>query len=174
MSRGLGGLAQHLALTLPYAPCDEDAMRPLFESFEGLQCRFMLSVTSEPLSWIRQNIRPGRGFDEDSVRLHPTTFSQALKYVERHRGTVKNVQTDMGDPYVGKSPQKEIEKRTMFDHDSLSQEKHDDVTDSTSTGRPVCGSESTERFVLTPTHVERDQTCTGRPVTVDQKGGTQH
>ena len=28
-----------------------------------------------------------------------------------------------GDPYVGKSPTKEIEKRTMFDHDTLSQEK---------------------------------------------------
>ena len=51
---------------------------------------------------------------------------------------------------------KEIEKRTMFDHD--------DVTDSTSTVRPVCGSESTKCCVLTPTHVEEDQTSTGRPV----------
>ena len=33
------------------------------------------------------------------------------------------------DPYVGKSPQRKIEKRTMFDHDTLGQEKHDDVTD---------------------------------------------
>ena len=40
-----------------------------------LQCHFMLSVSSEPLSWIRQNIRSGRGFNENSVRLHPTTFS---------------------------------------------------------------------------------------------------
>ena len=35
--------------------------------------------------------------------------------------------------------------------------------------RPVCGHESTERCVLTPEHVERDQTSTGRPVIVDQK-----
>ena len=35
--------------------------------------------------------------------------------------------------------------------------------------RPVCGHESTERCVSTPEHVERDQTSTGRPVTVDQK-----
>ena len=46
---------------------------------------------------------------------------------------------------------------------------HEDVTDSASTGRPVCGSESTKRCVLTPTHVEEDQTSTGRPVLVDQK-----
>ena len=39
-----------------------------------------------------------------------------------------------GDPYVDKSPQ-EVEKRTEFDHDTLSQEKHE-VTDSTSTGDP--------------------------------------
>ena len=57
----------------------------------------------------------------------------------------------------------------MFDHDTLSQEKHDDVTDSTSTGGPECGSESTKRCVVTPTHVEEDQTSTGRPVLVDQK-----
>ena len=60
-------------------------------------------------------------------------------------------------------------ERTKFDRDNLNQEKHDNVTDSTSTGRPVCGHESTERCVLTPKHVERDQTSTWRPVTVDQK-----
>ena len=60
-------------------------------------------------------------------------------------------------------------ERTKFDRDTLNQEKHDNVTDPTSTGRPVCGQESTERCVLTPKHVERDQTSTGRPVTVDQK-----
>ena len=51
----------------------------------------------------------------------------------------------------------------------LSQEKHDNVTDPTSTGRPVCGHESTERCVLTPEHVENDQIGTWRPVTVEQK-----
>ena len=43
------------------------------------------------------------------------------------------------------------------------------VTNSTSTGRPVCGHESTERCVSTLEHVERDTTSTVRPVTVDQK-----
>ena len=33
-------------------------------------------------------------------------------------------------PVCGQESTKEIEKRTMFDHDTLSQEKHDDVTDS--------------------------------------------
>ena len=74
-----------------------------------------------------------------------------------------------GDPYVDKGSTKEIEKRTEFDHDTLSQEKHDEITYSTITERPVCGSESTERCVLTPRHVENDQTGTERPVTVDQK-----
>ena len=60
-------------------------------------------------------------------------------------------------------------ERTKFDRDTLNQEKHDNVTDSTSTARPVCGHEFTERCVLTPEHVERDQTSTVRPVTVDQK-----
>ena len=36
-------------------------------------------------------------------------------------------------------------------------------------GRSVCGHESTKRCVLTPRHVENDQTGTGKPVTVDQK-----
>ena len=40
-------------------------------------------------------------------------------------------------PVCGQESTKEIEKRTEFDHDTLSQEKHDEVTDSTSTGRPV-------------------------------------
>ena len=60
-------------------------------------------------------------------------------------------------------------ERTKIDRDTLCQEKHDNVTDPTFTGRPVCGHESTERCVLTPKHVENDQTSTERPVTVDQK-----
>ena len=63
----------------------------------------------------------------------------------------------------------EIEERTKFDRDTLNQEEHDEVTDPTSTGRPVCGHESTKRCVFTPGHVEIDQTGTGRPVLVDQK-----
>ena len=42
----------------------------------------------------------------------------------------------------------------------------EDVTDSTSTGSPVCGVESTKRCVLAPTHIEEDQTRTVRPVLV--------
>ena len=34
-------------------------------------------------------------------------------------------------------------------------------TQLSSTGRPVCGQESTKRCVLTPAHVEEDQTSTG-------------
>ena len=60
-------------------------------------------------------------------------------------------------------------EHTKFDRDTLNQEKHDNVTDPTSTGRPVCGHESTERCVLIPKHVENDQTRTGRPVLVHQK-----
>ena len=60
-------------------------------------------------------------------------------------------------------------ERTKFDHDALSQEEHDNVTDSTSTGRSVYGSESTKRWVLLlPTHVEEDQTRTVRPVLVKE------
>ena len=36
-------------------------------------------------------------------------------------------------------------------------------------GKPVSGHESTKRCVLTPRHVENEQTGTGKPVTVDQK-----
>ena len=72
-------------------------------------------------------------------------------------------------PVGGQESTKEIEQCTLFDHDTLSQEKHDEVTDSKSTGRPVCGPESTKRCVLTPKHVEEHQTGTGRPVLVDQK-----
>ena len=70
------------------------------------------------------------------------------------------------DPYVEKE---EIEERTKFDRDTLNQEKHDEVTDPSSTVRPVCGHESTKRCVLTPKHVDDDQTGTGRPVLVDRK-----
>ena len=52
---------------------------------------------------------------------------------------------------------------------TLCQEKHDEVIDPISTERPVCGSESTKRCVLTPKHVEGDQTSTGRPILVDKK-----
>ena len=64
---------------------------------------------------------------------------------------------------------KESLERTKFDRDTLNQKKHDEVTNSTSTGKPVSGHESTKRCVLTPRHVENDQTGTGKPVTVDQK-----
>ena len=60
-------------------------------------------------------------------------------------------------------------ERIKFDRNTLNQEKHDNGADPTSTGRPVCGHESTECCVSTPQHVERDQTSTGRPVTVDVK-----
>ena len=61
------------------------------------------------------------------------------------------------------------EKKPWKVRDTLNQEKHDNVTDPTITEKPVSGHESTERCVLTPKHVENDQTGTERPVTVDQK-----
>ena len=63
----------------------------------------------------------------------------------------------------------EIKERTKFDRDTLNQEKHDDVIDSTTTVRPLCGAESTKRCLLTLTHVEEDQASTVRPILVDQK-----
>ena len=60
-------------------------------------------------------------------------------------------------------------ERTKIDRNTLNQEKHDNVTDPTSTVKPVYGHESTEGCVLTSEHVENDQTSTGKPVTVDQK-----
>ena len=63
-------------------------------------------------------------------------------------------------PVGGQESTKEIEERTMFDHE--------DVKHSTSTGRPVCGSESTKSCVLTPTKIEEDQTRTVRPVKVEE------
>ena len=69
--------------------------------------------------------------------------------------------------------EKNLWKRTKFDRDTLNQEKHDEVTISTSTVKPLSGHKSTKRCVLTPRHVEDDQTGTERPVLVDQKRGTQ-
>ena len=73
--------------------------------------------------------------------------------------------------YVSPRPPPKISYKDnlMCDRDTLNQEKHDNVKDPTSTWRLVCGHESTERCVLTPKHVEREQKSTGRPVTVDQK-----
>ena len=61
MSRGLASLARHLELTFCHArlvigegaimfvpQLGHSKRSPLFESLEGLQRRFMLSVTSEP------------------------------------------------------------------------------------------------------------------------------
>ena len=45
---------------------------------------------------------------------------------------------------------------------------HGDVKHSTTTWRPVCGSESTKSCVLMPTKIEEDQTRTGRPVKVEE------
>ena len=61
-----------------------------------------------------------------------------------------------------------IEDCSKFDRDTLNREKHDEVTDPTSAGRPVCGHESTKRCVLTPKHVENDQTRKERPVSGQQ------
>ena len=60
-------------------------------------------------------------------------------------------------------------KGTKFDRDILNQEKHDEVTDPTNSGKLVSRHQSTKRCVLTPKHVENNQTGTAKPVTVDQE-----
>ena len=60
----------------------------------------------------------------------------------------------------GQESTKEIEKGTLCDHE--------DVKHSTRTGRPVCGSESTQSCVLMPTKIEEDQTRMERPVKVEE------
>ena len=79
-----------------------------------------------------------------------------------------NTQLSSTGRFVTKWSEETLE-RTKFDRDTLNQEKRDNVTDPTSTVRPVCGHESTERCVLALKHVERDQTSRERPVTVDKK-----
>ena len=92
----------------------------------------------------------GSSNDIQRIELKPNTqFSSTRKPVTRWR--------------------EESLERTKFDRDTLNQEKHDEVTNSTSAVKPVCGHESTERCVLTPKYVENDQTGAGRPVLVDQK-----
>ena len=63
----------------------------------------------------------------------------------------------------------ERKRKSRNDRDTVNQEKHDEVRDPTSTGRPVSAHKSTNSCVLTPKHVENDQTGTERPVLVDQK-----
>ena len=89
----------------------------------------------------------------------------ARTHNESNQNPIPNYRTER--PVCGEK--EEIEERTKFDRDTLNQEKHDEVTDPTSTGRPVSGHESTKRCVLTPEHFEHDQTGTGRPELVDQK-----
>ena len=62
---------------------------------------------------------------------------------------------------MGKSPQRKSRKVLCLITRTSSK--------STRTVRPVCGSESTKRCVLTPTHMEGDQTGTERPVLVYQE-----
>ena len=99
-------------------------------------------------NWICDLDSDVAGSSKDTQRIQPKPKSQ-LSSTER--------------PVCGQESTKEIKKLNEFDHDTLSQEKHDEVTDSTSTGRPVCGPESTKRCVLTPKHVGE------APVLVDEK-----
>ena len=89
------------------------------------------------------------------------------KDTQRIEPNPKNQISSTEGPESGEK--EEIEERATFDRDTLNQEKHDDVTDPTSTVRSVCGQESTKRCVLTPGHVKEDQSGTGRPVLVDLK-----
>ena len=96
-------------------------------------------------NWRHELVSEVAGSSKDTRRIQPKPKTQ-LSSTER--------------PVCGQESTKEIEKRTMFDHE--------DVKHSTSTGRPVCRSESTKRCVLTPTQIEEDQTRTARPVMVEE------
>ena len=80
------------------------------------------------------------GFDSDVARR-----SRDIQRIELK----PNTQLSSTGRFVTKWSEETLE-RTKFDLDTLNQEKHDNVTDPTSTGRLVCGHESTERCVLTP------------------------
>ena len=99
-------------------------------------------------NWMNELDSEVAGSSKDTQRIQPKPKTQLSSTVR---------------PVCGQESTKEIEKRTVFDHE--------DVIDSTSTVRPVCGLESTKRCVLTPTKVE-DQTRMGRSVG-GSKGGTQ-
>ena len=73
-----------------------------------------------------------------------------------------NTQLSSTGRLVAKWSEETLE-RTKFDRDTLNQEKHDNVTDPTSSWKSACGHESTERCVLTPKHVENVPTGTGSP-----------
>ena len=96
-------------------------------------------------------------------------IAESSKDTQRIQPKPKTQFSSTERPVCGQESTKEIEKGTEVDHDTLGQEKHDEVTDSISTERPLCGPDSTKRCVLTPKHVQEDQTGTGRPVLVDQK-----
>ena len=85
------------------------------------------------------------GSSKDTQRIQPKLETQLSR---------------TGRPVGGQESTKEIEERTMFDHE--------DVKHSTSTGRPVCVSKSTKSCVLTRTKSKEDQTRTGRPVKVEE------
>ena len=95
-------------------------------------------------NWMNELGSEVAGSSKDTQRIQPKPKTQ-LSRTER--------------PVCEQESTKEIEKRTMFDHE--------DVKHSTSTGRPVCGSESTKSYVLTPIKIEEDQTRTVRPVKVE-------
>ena len=96
-------------------------------------------------NWMYELDSEVTGSSKDTQRIQPKPKTQLSSTV---------------GPVCGQKSTKEIEKRTVFDHE--------DVIDSTSTGRPVCGLESTKRCVLTPAKVEEDQKRTGRPVLVEE------
>ena len=96
--------------------------------------------------WMNELDSEIAGSSRDTQRIQPepkTQLSRTVRLVTRWR--------------------EETLGRTKFDRDTLNQEKHDEVTDPTSTGKPASGHESTKRCVLTPRHVENDQTGTGKP-----------
>ena len=101
--------------------------------------------TSYKDNWMNELDSEVAGSSKDTQRIQPKP---------------KNQLPSTGGPVCGQESTKEIEKRTVFDHE--------DVKHSTRKGRPVCGSKSTHGCVLMPTKIEEDQTRTERPIKVEE------
>ena len=103
---------------------------------------------------------PTFSYKEKWMQDLDSEVSGRSKDTQRIQPKTKNPISRLVRPVGGQESTKEIEKGTLFDHE--------DVKHSTSTERPVCGSESTKSCVLMPTKIEEDQTRTERPVKVEE------
>ena len=138
----------------------------LYDTLSAYRISKVVVMKSEEIIYQKAFVSPGPpptiSFKDNWMKELDSEAAGSSKDTQRIQPKPKTQLSSTGRPVGGQESTEEMEKCTMF--------AHDDVTDSASTRRPESGSESTKRCVLTPTHVEEDQTSTGRPVLVDQKG----